>query len=159
MYIRGAVKKKVKQTAASLTQNSNAMKKLMSTNYSAGAFNFAMLFLRIGLGGLMINHGYGKLVGFGDMLKEYHSMIGLGAKTELSLVVFAEFFCSVFLILGLFTRLSVLPLIITMSVALFKAHEGHIFSDGEMAGIYLIGYFVILILGPGKISVDGLAGK
>jgi hypothetical protein len=30
------------------------MKKLMSTNYSAGAFNFAMLFLRIGLGGLMI---------------------------------------------------------------------------------------------------------
>ena len=135
------------------------MKKLMSTHYSAGAFNFSMLLLRLGLGGLMINHGYGKLVGFGEMLEMYTPKIGLGAKTELSLVVFAEFFCSVFLILGLFTRLSVLPLIIAMSVALFKAHDGHIFSDGEMAGLYLLGYFVILILGPGKISVDGLAGK
>lgn len=135
------------------------MKKLMSTNYSSGAFNFATLLLRLGLGGLMINHGYGKLTGFSNMLNEYHSMIGLGAKTELSLVVFAEFFCSVFLILGLFTRLSVLPLIITMGVALFKAHNGHIFSDGEMAGMYLLGFIIILILGPGKISVDGLAGK
>lgn len=135
------------------------MKKLMSTNYSAGAFNFAMLVLRLGLGALMMNHGYQKLVGFSDMLKQFHSMIGLGARVELSLVVFAEFFCSIFLILGLFTRLTVIPLIVTMCVALFMAHKGEIFKDGEVAALYLCGYFVILILGPGKISVDGMTGK
>lgn len=135
------------------------MKKLMSTHYSAGAFNFAMLLLRIGMGALMINHGYGKLTGFNAMLAKYHSMIGLGAKTELALVVFAEFFCSIFIILGLFTRLTIIPIIVTMCVALFVAHKGEVYSDGEMATLYLCGSLVILILGPGKISVDGLAGK
>jgi putative oxidoreductase len=135
------------------------MKKLMSTNYSAGAFNLAMLVLRIGTGGLLINHGYGKLVGFSDMLTKFHSMIGLGARTELSLVVFAEFFCSIFIMLGLFTRLTIIPIIITMCIALFIAHKGEIYKDGEMAALYLCSSLVILILGPGKISVDGLAGK
>jgi hypothetical protein len=34
------------------------MKKLLSTRYSAGAFNTAMLVLRIGVGVLMMHYGY-----------------------------------------------------------------------------------------------------
>jgi len=135
------------------------MKQLLSTKYSAGAFNAAMLLLRLAVGFLMINHGYGKLVHFGEMQGKFMNFLGLGQTVSLALVVFAEFFCSIFLILGLFTRLSSIPLIVAMSVALFKAHNADFFGDGEKAAIFLGCYLVLLILGPGKISVDGMSGK
>lgn len=135
------------------------MKKLLSTRYSTGAFNAAMLLFRFGIGVLMINHGYGKLIHFSDMQNKFMNFLGLGTTVSLSMVVFAEFFCSLFLILGLFTRLAAIPLIITMCVALFQAHNAEIFGDGEKAALYLCGYLLILLLGPGKISVDGMTGK
>ncbi len=135
------------------------MKKLLSTKYSAGAFNFAMLVLRFGLGVLMANHGFQKLSHFAAMKTKFMSFMGLGATTSLCLVIFAEFFCSIFLILGLFTRLATVPLIIAMGVAVFMAHKGEIFGDGEHGLLFLIGYIVLLFVGPGKISVDGMTGK
>jgi putative oxidoreductase len=135
------------------------MKKLLSTKYSANAFNAAMLFLRVGVGVLMMYHGYGKLTGFGEMQHKFMNFMGIGQTASLALVVFAEFFCSLFLILGLFTRMATIPLIITMGVALVKAHKSEIFGEGEMAALYLVIYLVLLLLGPGKISVDGMSGK
>lgn len=135
------------------------MKKLISTKYSPAAFNAATFILRLGLGILMIHGGYNKLVHFAEIQKTFMSFLGMGATISLSLVVFAEFFCSMFLILGLFTRLATIPLIITMAVALFKAHNGDIFGDGTMAALFLCSYIVLLLLGPGKISVDSMTGK
>ncbi len=135
------------------------MNKLLSTKYSAGAFNTAMLLLRLGLGILMMMHGYGKLVHFGDMQHKFMNFLGMGSTLSLALVVFAEFFCSLFLILGLFTRLASIPLIIATLVMVFKAHNGEIFGDGEHAALYLIGYLALLLVGPGKISVDSMTGK
>ena len=135
------------------------MNKLLSTKYSAGAFNTAMLLLRLGLGILMMMHGYGKLVHFGDMQHKFMNFMGIGSTMSLALLVFAEFFCSLFLILGLFTRLACIPLIIATCVMVFKAHNGDVFGDGETAALYLTGYIVLLIVGPGKVSVDGMIGK
>ena len=135
------------------------MKRILSTKYSAGAFNFAMLVLRLGLGVLMLSHGYSKLIHFNGMKGSFINFIGLGSTLSLSLDIFAEFFCSIFLILGLFTRLAVIPILIAMSVALFKVHHGHLFADGERAAIYLACTITILFCGPGKISVDGMIGK
>ena len=135
------------------------MKKLMSTNYSAGAFNFAMLIYRCIVGALMLEGGYGKLIKFGTMKNEFMNFMGMGQTVSLSLVIFAEFFCSIFLILGLFTRLATIPLIITMCVALFMVHHSHIMSDGKVAFLYLCSYLILLLVGPGKISVDGMIGK
>lgn len=135
------------------------MKKLLSAKYSAGAANAALLLLRLGVGALMIHHGYDKLVHFGEYQDKFMNFMSLGKTGSLALVVFAEFFCSLFLILGLFTRLATIPLIITMAVALFKAHDGKFFGDGEMAALYITCYLGLLIIGPGKISVDGMIGK
>lgn len=135
------------------------MRKLLSTKYSAGAFNGAMLLLRLGLGILMMNHGYDKLIHFSQYQGKFMSFLGLGSTISLALVVFAEFFCALFIILGLFTRLAAIPLIITMCVALFKAHNAQFFGDGEMASLYITGFLVLLIVGPGKVSVDGMIGK
>lgn len=135
------------------------MKKLFSANYSAGAFNAAMLILRLSFGILMMSHGYQKLMHFGDMQGKFMNFMGLGSSISLSLVVFAEFFCSLFLILGLFTRLAAIPLIIATCVMVFKAHNSDVFGDGQTAALYLTGYIVLLFVGPGKVSVDGMIGK
>jgi putative oxidoreductase len=135
------------------------MRKLMSTNYSAGAFNVAMLLMRLVFGILMMTNGYDKLIGFSSMKNEFMNFMGLGSTTSLILVIFAEFFCALFLVLGLFTRMSAIPLVICMGVALFKAHNMDILGDGSNATLYLGAYLTILLLGPGKFSVDGMSGN
>lgn len=131
----------------------------MSTNYSAGAFNVSMLLMRLVFGILMMTNGYDKLIGFSGMKNDFMNFMGIGSTTSLILVVFAEFFCALFLVLGLFTRLSAIPLVICMGVALFKAHNMDILGDGSSATLYLGAYLTILLLGPGKFSVDGLSGN
>jgi putative oxidoreductase len=135
------------------------MKKLLSTSYSAGAFSAAMLILRLSFGVLMMMHGYDKLIHFGDLQHKFMNFMGIGSTMSLALVVFAEFFCSLFLILGLFTRLAAIPLIIATCVMVFKAHNGEVFGDGQTAALYLTGYLVLLFVGPGRVSIDSMIGK
>lgn len=135
------------------------MRKLLSTKYSAGAFNAAMLVLRLGLGILMMHHGYQKLIHFSEKQGTFMNFLGLGSTVSLTLVIFAEFFCSMFLILGLFTRLAAIPLIIATCVMVFKAHNSDVFGDGETAALYLTGYIVLLLVGAGRVSVDSMISK
>ena len=135
------------------------MRKLLSTKYSAGAFSAAMLILRLGVGILMMMHGFDKLIHFGELQHKFMNFLGIGSTMSLALVVFAEFFCSLFLILGLFTRLAAIPLIIATCVMVFKAHNGDVFGDGETAALYLTAYLVLLFVGPGRVSVDSMIGK
>ena len=135
------------------------MKKLFSARYSAEAINAGMLILRLGLGILMMTHGYDKLVNFSKYQSGFYDFLGLGSTVSLSLVVFAEFFCSLFLILGMFTRLATIPLIITMCVIIFIVNKGLIIEQAELPTLFLAGYLTLLICGPGKVSVDGMIGK
>jgi putative oxidoreductase len=135
------------------------MKKLLSTNYSTGAFNVALLILRIIIGSLMLKIGFEKLQHFEKHVPDMINFMGLGQKTSLILVIFAEFFCSAILIIGLFTRFACIPLIITMCVALFQVHHSDFFGDGQTASLFLAGYIVVLLVGPGKVSVDSMIGK
>lgn len=135
------------------------MKKLFSSKYSAGSVNVGMLVLRLGLGILMISHGYQKITHFSATAQHMPNLLGLGGTVNASLIIFAEFFCSLFLILGLFTRLACIPLIIAMTVALFKAHNWDFFGQGQLATVFLVGFITTLFIGPGKISVDGMIGK
>jgi putative oxidoreductase len=135
------------------------MRKLLSTNYTDFSFNVAMLLLRLGMGVLMIPHGYDKLVHFAQYKKDFMNFVGLGSTISLALVVFAEFFCAIFLVMGLFTRLMAAILLIEMFVVVFKAHQGHVFGDGEHGMLFLTGYIAIILLGAGKVSLDGILGK
>jgi putative oxidoreductase len=131
------------------------MKRLFSTGTTDTSFTIATLLLRLGFGSMMlVNHGYDKLVKFGERASTFQDPFGIGSTTSLSLIIFAEFFCAAFIILGLFTRLSALVLVIGIGVALFYRHDGQIFGDGELAGMYFVAFAGILLLGPGKVSID-----
>lgn len=135
------------------------MKKLFSARYTAGAISTGMLLLRLVLGFLMLNHGYDKLVHFSERANGFTNFLGLGSTISLALCVFAEFFCSLFIILGLFTRLSCIPLIVNMCVIIFMIQHSDFYGKSELATMYLGGYLVLLTIGPGRISVDGAIGK
>jgi putative oxidoreductase len=134
--------------------------KIISTKYSHTAFSIALFVLRVTLGVVMLGaHGYTKLQHFSKFSASFADPFHLGSVTSLSLDIFAEFFCSCLIILGLFTRLACIPLIIAMTVALFYAHHGDVFGMGERATIFLGGFITVLLLGPGKLSVDRLIAK
>lgn len=136
-----------------------SMKKLFSTKYSDGSVSFALLMLRLTAGGLMIQHGYDKLVKFAVMSKGFPDPFGVGSTASLTMTVFAEFFCAILVLVGLLTRLATVPLIIAMAVAVFYAHKGQVFGEGEHAALFLGAYITLLFAGPGKISMDRLIGK
>jgi putative oxidoreductase len=135
------------------------MSRFLSTKYSVGAFNFGMLVLRVFTGLLLSAHGYSKLVQFGSLKYKFMNFMHLGSTTTLVLVIFAEFCCSIFLILGLFTRFACIPIIVAMSVVVFVASHGQIFDHGERGMMFLAATITILFCGPGKISVDGMIRK
>ncbi len=136
------------------------MKKIFSTKSSDTAFTIATLLLRLGAGSLMlVNHGLDKLIHFSNKASRFSDPFHIGSTTSLALIVFAEFFCAAFIIMGLFTRVAAIPLIIGMGVALIYSHNGQFFGDGEDAALYMICFLVILLLGPGKLSLDRFIGK
>ncbi len=132
------------------------MKKLMSIQYSSFAFNASALIMRLAFGGMMIRHGFTKLTKFNEIAPTFIDPFHIGTKASLALVVFAEFFCALFVVLGLFTRGALIALIICMAVAVFVYHKGQSLDETESAILYLSAYVAMILTGPGKFSVDGL---
>jgi putative oxidoreductase len=120
--------------------------------------NLALLVLRVWLGVAMLaNHGFDKLTTFGDKSASFPDPLGVGHAMSLALVVFAEFFCSLLLVVGLLTRFAAFVLAFNLSVAFIAVHKGALSGqhNGELAFIYLAGYIALLIAGPGRYSADG----
>jgi putative oxidoreductase len=146
----------------------------MEAKHKEMPVSIGLLILRLGIGGYLITHGWGK----GQMLladgaEKFGDPIGLGSTLSLALVTTSEFLCALLIILGLTTRLAAIPVVITMSVAAFVIHAGdpwtmeaaaNAFFSGasktwfskEPALLYLIPYLSLVFTGGGKLSLDGL---
>jgi len=134
------------------------MKKLFYHSYSPIAFNIAMLAVRVVFGLIMMRHGWQKLSHFAQYQNKFMNFMGLGSAVSLGLATFAEFFCSLFLILGLFTRLATIPLLVTVFVILNFQHWAF-FGEHELVPCLAVVYFALLLIGPGKYSLDAQISK
>ena len=135
------------------------MKKILSTSYNDTAFNFALLLLRGGLGVLVLPHGYQKLIHFAERKNAFFNFFGMGSTLSLSIAIFIELICSFLLILGLFTRISALLLVMLTSFIVFNVNKGDIFGKAEYLVPLLLGFLTVLLIGGGKYSVEGIMGK
>ena len=117
------------------------------------------LLLRLILGGSMVYHGYTKLAGYNQILPVFPDLVGVGSTLSFNLAIFAEFFCGLFLIFGLLTRLSVIPVFIAMAVAFFIAHGADPYKVKELAFVFLLLSVVVFVSGSGRYSVDKLIFK
>ena len=135
------------------------MKRLLSTACSETSFNIAVLILRVTFGSLLlINHGIDKLKHFAERQTSFPDPFHMGHMPSLMLALFAEVFCAVFLILGLFTRIMAIPVVINFAVIVFMVNKSYA-GNGELGVLYLAGFLSILLMGPGKYSIDGAMGK
>ncbi len=146
----------------------------METERREAAASVGLLVLRIGVGGFLATHGWGKL----QMLlsggaAQFGDPIGLGPTLSLALVTVSEFACAVLLIAGLATRLAAIPPVISMSVAAFVVHAANPWTmeaaaraffagtskdwfSKEPALLYLIPVLSLAFAGGGKFSLDAL---
>ncbi|MGB3870421.1 MAG: DoxX family protein [Flavobacteriales bacterium] len=116
-----------------------------------------LLLLRVGIGIFMLTHGMGKFTRlFGDEPIRFSDPLGVGAPISLALAVFAEFFCSLLLIVGFATRAAAIPLLITMLVAALIVHATDGFGKQELPLLHSLVYLSLLIAGPGRFSIDHL---
>lgn len=133
------------------------MKKIFSINNTSATTDIVLLIARIGIAALMLTHGIPKLMMlFSGEPINFPPVMGMSAALSLSLAVFAEVFCSVLLLFGFATRLAVIPLIITMLVAVVFIHGADPLAVKEPALHYLLVYMFLLFAGSGKYSLDGL---
>ena len=125
-------------------------------NYCRGRMvSLLILALRLFFGVLFFLHGVDKISNFNELSDTYPSVLGFGSYMTLMLSVFAEFACSLFLIAGLLVRITVIPMIASMAVAVFDVHDG-MMPQGELSLIYLAAFTILYVTGPGRYSVDYL---
>ena len=120
--------------------------------------SFVILFVRIFFGAMFLMHGLDKMMNFSQLSETFPSVLGLGSYTTLMLSIFCEFACSIFLVVGMLTRIVLIPMIVSMAVAFFDIHDGFM-PEGELSLIYLIVFIVLFITGPGRYSADYLIDR
>lgn len=134
---------------------------LFSSGTSTRLLDWASLLLRIiGALALMYGHGWGKLdkVMSGADL-EFVNPFGIGSGVTFHIVMFAEFFCAALVLIGLLTRIALIPLLINFLFIAFVIHGSDPFAVKEMGLLYLGIFGTLMLLGPGKHSVDRLINK
>lgn len=132
------------------------MKRIFLPTFNQALLDVWLLILRILSTGFMFTHGMPKFQRLlsGDM--RFGDPIGLGPDTSLVLAIGAEVGCATLVLIGLATRLAVIPLMFTMLVAAFIAHGDDPFGKMELPLLYFLVYATLLVVGAGRYSVDFL---
>ncbi|MFP4145863.1 MAG: DoxX family protein [Phycisphaeraceae bacterium] len=135
----------------------------MDGKQSSVTGSIGLLILRLGAGGYLLTHGWGKLQLLLDGgFDRFHDPIGLGPEASLVLITGAEFFCSLLVMAGLATRLAAVPVVIAMGVAALVVHAADPWTMGggspskEPALLYLTLFLTLIFTGPGWLSLDAL---
>jgi len=136
-----------------------------------------LLLLRVGIGGYMATHGWGKAqMLLSGKFEDFGDPIGLGPVVSLVLVTLAELACALLVVLGLWTRVAAAPIVFTMGVAacvvhrsdpwtsgrgaeLFFSGKAKIWSSKEPALLYLAAFLALMCTGAGRYALDAWRRK
>lgn len=130
------------------------MKNIFRTTFSQRFFDLMLFVVRICIASFMLEHGIPKFKKITEGDFAFADPLGFGPAASLVLSAFAEVICSVFILIGLGTRLAVIPLMINMMVAIFIVQSSDGFDKQELAWHYLLIYVLLFVTGSGKYSVD-----
>jgi len=117
--------------------------------------------LRVFLGILMLLHGVHKIFGGIDGIKYLVNSSGLPEFVAYGVYI-GEVIAPIFLILGLYSRLSAFTIASTMGFAIFLAHSNSMFALSNKTGgllielpfLFLISSIAIVFIGGGKYSLS-----
>lgn len=119
-----------------------------------------LLFVRLTLATVFITAGWGKLQNLQKPI-EFFATLGVPMPSVMAPTVATfEFFCGILLLLGLKIRLSSLPIIGIMSVAIITAKMNEIETWTDVVGLieflYIILALILVRFGGGRIALDQL---
>jgi putative oxidoreductase len=123
------------------------------------AFDWGLLCLRVWFGlSLFLKHGWEKPTNFAQMSQHFPNPLHIGSVPSLIFALTSDAICSILVLLGLGTRWAALLIVVNISVAWAFVHHFQFFgrgSDhGEAVVLYLGGFLVLAIMGPGRYSLD-----
>jgi putative oxidoreductase len=118
---------------------------------------------RLTVGLVFFQSGWGKLHDL-ERVTQFFTELGIpNPAFQARLASGAEFVCGGLLLLGLATRFSVVPLIITMCVAIRTAQWENVDGIGSLVGLLEFAYIALLVWlgtdGPGPLSLDRLIAR
>ncbi|MDE6049755.1 MAG: DoxX family protein [Paramuribaculum sp.] len=126
--------------------------------------NMARLFIRLFVGVMFMQFGIRHLVSYDAIANSFPTVLGWSSPTCLIVMIIIEIVCSLFIMVGFLTRISVIPPIISMIAAEYYIINqlipqtsvwGLDSTDPGYLPIMFIGIFLYMLLaGPGKISLD-----
>jgi putative oxidoreductase len=132
---------------------------------STSTDDLGKLVLRLALGILILLHGLGKLDGGVGWLVGMLQSQGLPGFLAYCVYI-GEVLAPILLILGLWTRVGGLLVVINMLFAFGLVHMADLFVIGksggwalELQGMYLFGGIAIMLLGAGAYSLGGRNGR
>jgi putative oxidoreductase len=123
------------------------------------------LLLRVLLAVLLLFHGFSKLHGGIGFITGLLDKVGLPHAFGY-LVYVGEVVAPLLMLVGLFTRVAALVVVINMIVALLLVHTSQFFTLNEtggwaleLQGMYLGAALTVALLGAGRYSLGGAAGR
>ncbi len=119
-----------------------------------------LLVARLSVGWVMVESGWGKL---GNLPKvvDYFRSLGIPApELQAPMAATSEFAFGALLMMGLFTRISSIPLMVIMTVAIVTAKRDELNGISDLFGfieyLYIVLLLFLLIRGGGFLSLDRL---
>lgn len=141
----------------------NSLKKLYIRTTGYSYTHMGRLFLRLFVGIMMMQFGIRQLYNYDAACASVPAILGMAPSVVLNIMIVIEIGCSLFIMAGFMTRVMTLPPFLAMVLA-----EYYILHDMVREAPYMLGwaqpgyvpvmflgiYFFIMLVGPGKISVD-----
>lgn len=140
----------------------NPFKRLYIRTTGYSYTNMGRLFLRLFVGVMMMQFGIRQWMHFDEAMLSFPQVLGIPSEIGLTLMIFIEIVCSFFIMCGFLTRLMSLFPLLAMVCA-----EIHLLSSqpqssymlswdqlGYLPMMFIGIYCFIMLVGPGKISVD-----
>jgi putative oxidoreductase len=113
--------------------------------------DLALLFLRVSASLLVLFvHGLPKALHVRAQLGVIEDPLHLGGAFTLAFAIFAEVVCPVLMMLGVFTRLAAMPILVVTAVALTLVHPDWTLEQGQFAWMLLILFGTVAIGGAGR---------
>jgi putative oxidoreductase len=115
---------------------------------------------RLTFGGYMaMEHGLKKFYKWDTIQHDFANPLGIPDYWSAALTIWAELYCCILIVLGLFTRFSALTNAICMLIAALVVHGGDPMDERESAFIYFAGFILLVYTGGGRWSIDHLLRK
>lgn len=134
------------------------MKQIFFTTRSLSS-DGTTLMARIIPGTFLFYLGVTKILNYHQYKDYFPDPIGIGNELSLVLVIGVEAVCGLLLTIGLLSRMVLIPIFITMSVALFIAHAGDPFAAKQPAILIWLLTILSFITGPGRYSIDHILNE